>query len=74
VRLVRHKALEIVVLSVGGKSEGVVAALRALDVNDYKFVCAKVDEITDGLPAEKKSGSETSTAPSSETAKVESAS
>lgn len=64
VRLARHKALEVVVLSVDGKSDGVVQALRALPAEDYKFVCAKVDEITDGFTAEKKSGSVTTTDPS----------
>lgn len=54
VREMRHKALEIVVLSVDGESEDVVEKLRALPVQDYKFVCAKVDEVTEGVSPEKK--------------------
>lgn len=53
-RSMRHAALNIVVISVGGAKDDILNRLRSLSREDYKLVCDTVDEVTEGISAAKK--------------------
>lgn len=50
----RDRSIQVIVLSVNGAKENILEKVRALPVEDYKEVLDKVNEIRDGLNAEKK--------------------
>ncbi|MFA5128575.1 MAG: hypothetical protein WC445_01260 [Patescibacteria group bacterium] len=49
-----NKTLELVVVSIDGKTENILEEILALKVKDYKFIVTEANKVIEGLDEEKK--------------------
>ena len=69
VQRANRRSLEVLVLSVNGSTENILEAVLGMQLKDYQYVVAKINEISDPISDKKKLNSKASSASTPKAAK-----